>query len=185
MWRRQDERERPDLETKEMVFMTNKATVDDTDLKILKLIRRNARLSFREIGKQLNLSTGTVSERIKNMQANDVIKGFVTAIDPEQLGYRVTMMLKIRLSSTFPRDEAEHHFSNLAGACCLHLVTGDIDMMVLVRARDQQQASVLLESVRTLEGVESVDSHVVLSHQTLCGNCGCDCGWGVPGMLNE
>jgi DNA-binding Lrp family transcriptional regulator len=165
--------------------MTHKAIVDETDLKILNLIRRNARLSFREIGKQLNLSTGTVSERIKNMQANGVIKGFVTAVDPEMLGYRVTMMLKIRLSSSYPREEAEHHFQHLAGACCLHLVTGDIDMMVLIRVKDQQQAAELLESVRTLEGVESVDSHVVLSHMTLCGSCGCDCGWGIPGMMNE
>ncbi len=165
--------------------MTHRATVDETDLKILSLIRRNARLSFREIGKQLNLSTGTVSERIKNMQSNGVIKGFVTSVDPEQLGYRLTMMLKIRLKSTFPRAEAEELFSRLAGACCLHLVTGDIDMMVLVRTKDQQAAAELLESVRTHEGVESVDSHVVLSHQTLCGNCGCDCGWGMPGMLNE
>lgn len=165
--------------------MTHKATVDETDIKILNLIRRNSRLSFREIGKQLNLSTGTVSERIKNMQANGVIKGFVTSVDPEMLGFRVTMMLQIRLSSNFPRTEAEEHFSNMNEACCLHLVTGDIDMMLLVRVRDQQAAAELLESVRTLEGVESVDSHVVLSHQTLCGNCGCDCGWGVPGMLEE
>ena len=165
--------------------MAHKETVDETDLKILNLIRRNARLSFREIGKQLNLSTGTVSERIKNMQSNGVIKGFVTAIDPEQLGYRVTMMLKIRLHSSFPRDEAEKHFASLSGACCLHLVTGDIDMMVLIRTKDQQTAADVLEAVRTLDGVDSVDSHVVLSHQTLCGNCGCDCGWGLPGMLNE
>ncbi len=165
--------------------MTHKMIVDETDLKILNLIRRNSRLSFREIGKQLNLSTGTVSERIKNMQANGVIKGFVTAVDPEMLGYRVTMMLKIRLASTFLRSEAEEHFANLSGACCLHLVTGDIDMMLLVRVKDQQSAAQLLESVRTHDGVESVDSHVVLSHQTLCGNCGCDCGWGIPGMLTE
>ncbi len=165
--------------------MAHKAIVDETDLKILNIIRRNARLSFREIGKQLKLSTGTVSERIKNMQANGVIKGFVTSVDPEQLGYRLTMMLKIRLSSTFPRAEAEHYFAHLAGACCLHLVTGDIDMMVLVRTKDQQAAAELLETVRTMEGVETVDSHVVLSHQTLCGNCGCDCGWGMPGMMNE
>ena len=165
--------------------MTTKPIADETDLKILNLIRRNSRLSFREIGKQLNLSTGTVSERIKNMQANGVIQGFVTAVDPEKLGFRVTMMLKVRLNSNFPRKKAEEHFSNLGGACCLHTVTGDIDLMLLIRVRDQQAASELLEAVRSFEGVDSVDSHVVLSHQTLCGNCGCDCGWGVPGMLAE
>ena len=165
--------------------MATKDTVDETDLKILNLIRRAARLSFREIGKQLSLSTGTVSERIKNMQSKGVIKGFVTAVDPEKLGYRVTMMLKIRLNSSFPMAEAEHHFKHLAGACCLHMVTGDIDMMVLIRAKDQNHASEILESVRTMDGVDSVDSHVVLSHVTLCGSCGCDCGWGIPGMLSQ
>lgn len=165
--------------------MATKEKVDETDFKILELIRRDARLSFREIGKQLTLSTGTVSERIKNMQSNGVIKGFVTAVDPEKLGYRVTMILKIRLSSSFPRAEAEHQFQHLAGACCLHMVTGEIDMMVLIRAKDLDHASGILESVRTMDGVDSVDSHVVLSHVTLCGSCGCDCGWGIPGMLSQ
>lgn len=165
--------------------MARKNVIDETDLKILSLIRKNARLSFREVGKQLNLSTGTVSERIKNMQSKGVIKGFVTTIDPEQLGFRVTMMLNIRLSPTFTTTEAEEYFTNLTGACCLHLVTGDIDMMLLVRTKDQPAAVELLESVRTLKGVESVDSHVVLSHQTLCSNCSCDCGWGAPGMMTE
>ena len=165
--------------------MTQKELVDQTDLRILDLIRRDARLSFREIGKQLNLSTGTVSERIKNMQSNGVIQGFVTAVDPEVLGYRMTMMVEIRLQSGIPKSQLEKCCEDFPEACCIHQVTGDLDFMVLFRTKDQHHAAQVLERIRTMDGVDSIESHVVLSHKTLCGQCGCDCGWGIPGLLNE
>ncbi|MCK4969340.1 MAG: AsnC family protein, partial [Thermoplasmata archaeon] len=47
--------------------MTMSHELDDTDLKILHLLRADSRLSYREIGKRINISTGTVSERVKHM----------------------------------------------------------------------------------------------------------------------
>lgn len=168
-----------------LMNMTQRDVVDETDLKILNLIRRDARLSFREIGKKLSLSTGTVSERIKQMQARGVIQGFVTAVDPEMLGYRMTLMIEIRLGSGYPKEEMIAHFEETEEACCLHDVTGDIDFMVLVRTSDQHHAAKVLESIRTMEGVDSVESHVVLNQKTLCGRCGCDCGWSLPRLMHE
>ncbi|MCK5413743.1 MAG: winged helix-turn-helix transcriptional regulator, partial [Thermoplasmata archaeon] len=55
--------------------MTKRDELDETDLKILKLLRSDARLSFREIGKQIHVSTGTVSDRVRNLQERGVIKG--------------------------------------------------------------------------------------------------------------
>lgn len=156
--------------------MTQKELVDQTDMRILDLIRRDARLSFREIGKQLNLSTGTVSERIKNMQANGVIRGFVTAVDPEVLGYSMTMIVEVRLQSGVPKAQMEKCCEDFHEACCIHQVTGDLDFMVMFRMRDQHHAAEVLERIRAMEGVASIESHVVLSQKSLCGQCGCDCG---------
>ena len=159
--------------------MTQKELVDQTDLRILDLIRRDARLSFREIGKQLNLSTGTVSDRIKNMQANGVIKGFVTAVDPEVLGYSMTMIVEIRLQSGVSRAKVEKCCEDFHEVCCIHQVTGDIDFMVMFRMRDQHHAAEVLERIRETPGVASIESHVVLAQKSLCGKCGCDCAAGM------
>lgn len=160
--------------------MSKDGVVDETDLKILKLLRKDARLSFREIGKQISMSTGTVSDRVKQMQHNGIIKGFVTAIAPDKLGYQVTMLVELNVGRDKKMEEFEASIREIAEACCIQYVTGDIDMMVLLRCLNQEHATEMLDNIRTLEGVEMVRTHMVLKSCTLCSQCGCDCAWEPP-----
>ena len=160
--------------------MAKRSELDETDLKILRLLRSDARLSFREIGKQIHVSTGTVSERVRQMQERGVIKGFVTAIAPEKMGYNVTMLLSLSIKHDVTLTEFEKTIGEFEEAACIHYVTGDWDMMVLMRAIDQDHAAELLDRVRTLEGVNSLKSHMVMKSCNLCGRCGCDCAWDPP-----
>jgi DNA-binding Lrp family transcriptional regulator len=154
--------------------------LDETDLNILKLLRTDGRLSFREIGKQIHVSTGTVSERVRNMQDSGVIKGFVTAIAPEKMGYGVTMMLELSIKQDMTLSAFEQTLHDFEEAACIHYVTGDWDMMVLMRCTDQDHAAELLDKVRTLEAVQAIKSHMVMKSCSLCGRCGCDCSWNPP-----
>jgi DNA-binding Lrp family transcriptional regulator len=160
--------------------MTKRGELDETDLNILKLLRSDARLSFREIGKQIHVSTGTVSERVRNMQTSGVIKGFVTAIDPSKMGYGVTVMLEISVRNDVTLSEFELTLHDFEEASCIHYVTGDWDMMVLMRCTDQEHAAEVLDRVRTLDAVNSLKSHMVMKSCNLCGRCGCDCAWNPP-----
>jgi DNA-binding Lrp family transcriptional regulator len=160
--------------------MTKRGELDETDLKILNLLRSNARLSFREIGKQIQVSTGTVSERVRNLQESGVIKGFVTAIAPEKMGYSVTMLLELSIKHDLTLSEFEETLHDFEEASCIHYVTGDWDMMVLMRCTDQDHAAELLDRVRTLEAVQAIKSHMVMKSCNLCGRCGCDCAWDPP-----
>ncbi len=160
--------------------MSKDGVVDETDLKILKLLRQNARLSYREIGKQIQVSTGTVSDRVKQMQRDGIIKGFVTAVAPEKLGYHVTMLVELNVGREKKMEEFEASIREFTEACCIQYVTGDIDMMVMVRCLNQDHATETLDNIRTMDGVEMVRTHMVLKSCTLCGQCGCDCAWEPP-----
>jgi DNA-binding Lrp family transcriptional regulator len=157
--------------------MAKRGELDETDLRILNLLRSDARLSYREIGKQIHISTGTVSERVRQMQDNGVIKGFVTAIAPEKMGYNVTMMLELSIKHNVTLAEFEETLHGFEEASCIHYVTGDWDMMVLMRCTDQNHAAALLDKVRTLEAVQSLKSQMVMKSCNLCGRCGCECTW--------
>lgn len=164
-----------------MVPMSKGGELDDTDRRILDLLRKDARLSYREIGKRINVSTGTVSERVKQMQATGVIKGFVTAVDPEKLGCNVTMMLELSIGHDKKLVDFDDEINRMEEVCCIHYVTGDLDMMVLVRCHDQSHAARFLDQLRTMEGVRSMKSHMVMKSCSLCGRCGCECGWDLVG----
>src|SRR6476659_10765563 len=55
--------------------------LDKTDLEILKLLQKNARITVKEIADKIHLSTTPVHERIKRMEANGVIKQYATIVD--------------------------------------------------------------------------------------------------------
>lgn len=157
--------------------MSDEPSVDELDLRILQHLQGDARLSFREIGKRVHASTGTVSERVHAMQRTGVIRAFVTAVDPEKLGMRVTMLLAVRTEPSLDREELERRVMSIREAACVHFVTGDVDVILLLRCRDQSDAVEALDRVKKLVGVKNVDSYVILKSLPLCGKCGCDCGF--------
>lgn len=155
-------------------------SADETDLKILELLREDSRLSFREIGKRIGVSTGTVSDRVRSMVANGVIRRFTTSVDPQKLGLAVAMFVRVRVKPNYSIDDLVKDISKLKESCCVHCVTGDLDVIVLVRCTDHDHAAAVLGQVRSMEGVASLDSNVVLKAFPQCGKCWCDCG-GTPG----
>jgi Lrp/AsnC family transcriptional regulator, leucine-responsive regulatory protein len=50
--------------------------IDDTDRKILELLTQDGRMSYAEIGKELNLSRVSVRERVNQMRKAGVIEKF-------------------------------------------------------------------------------------------------------------
>lgn len=74
--------------------------LDKTDVKILSLLQKNARKSFREIAKELDTSTPTVSSKISILENADVIKGYTANIDTESIGETsIILILKCNLAN--------------------------------------------------------------------------------------
>jgi len=67
--------------------------LDKTDVKILKTLLENPRLSNRQIAKKVNVSVGTVISKIKKMETEGIINGYSTTLDYENLGYELTNFL--------------------------------------------------------------------------------------------
>jgi Lrp/AsnC family leucine-responsive transcriptional regulator len=152
--------------------MPSKVDIDDIDLRIIELLRGDSRLSYREIGKRINASTGTVSDRVKQMVRAGVIKRFTTAIDPSLLGFEVPLFLRIRINPDRPIEDVMTELRSIDETCCIHHVTGDLDIILMVRCTDNDHAAKVLERFRSTGGVEKVESNVVLRAFPLCS-----CGW--------
>ncbi len=68
--------------------------LDDKDKQILNHLNQNSRLSMRELGKIVGMSSPAVSERIKQMESFGVIKGYYIQIDYEKAGYPVSCIIE-------------------------------------------------------------------------------------------
>ena len=69
-----------------MKIKNDNLTLDTADLKILKALQEDARQTYTEIGKRLEIAHSTVYDRIKRMEQYGIIKGYTTLIDAEKTG---------------------------------------------------------------------------------------------------
>ena len=61
--------------------------LDDVDKNILKLMATNSRIEYQELSTKLKLAANTIKYRIKNMEKNNIIKGYSISLDYKKLGY--------------------------------------------------------------------------------------------------
>ncbi len=73
----------------------NEKKVDETDWKILKALQTNGRVSYRELGEQIGLSTPAVSERVRKLEDAGVIEGYSARLNLEKLGKSIVAFVNV------------------------------------------------------------------------------------------
>src|SRR5918996_6018605 len=73
-----------------------KYSLDSTDLKILNLLAKNGRLSYRSIGLTIGMTTKSIKSRVDRMLAAKVIERFLAKVNPSVLGYKRIYALALR-----------------------------------------------------------------------------------------
>ncbi|WP_342577263.1 Lrp/AsnC family transcriptional regulator [Psychrobacillus sp. FSL K6-2843] len=68
--------------------------IDSTDKKIIDELRQNSRLSMSELGRRINLSSPSVSERVKQMESFGIIKRYTLEVDYEKLGLPIQCIIE-------------------------------------------------------------------------------------------
>jgi Lrp/AsnC family leucine-responsive transcriptional regulator len=72
------------------------ADLDAIDLKVLRLLEKDARISTAELARAVGLSAPSVAERIRKLQENGVIEDYTVRINPAALGMKLSAWLRIR-----------------------------------------------------------------------------------------
>ncbi len=71
--------------------------IDETDKRILQELERNGRQSMRELAKKVNLSAPSVTERVRRLESEEIIKGYTISIDYKKLGYGIECFVEVTL----------------------------------------------------------------------------------------
>jgi len=67
--------------------------LDKLDWQILHLLQQNAKVTFAEIGKKLDVAHSTIYDRIQRMEQHGIIKKYEAVVDPEKIGVAQTIAL--------------------------------------------------------------------------------------------
>jgi len=140
------------------------AQVDETDRKILTLLREDSRLQFAEIGKKVHLSAPAVFARVKKMQANGVIQRFSVELNPLALDAALCAFIRIVLKGV-STAQAIGSLKALKEIEEAHHVAGEDCLILKVRTRDPLSLNKLLESIKLIKGIDRTVTSVVLSSE--------------------
>ena len=145
--------------------MTEPASLDRIDLRLLALLQRDGRATNADIAAQVNLSPSACLRRIQRLEATGVIAGYAARVDPKAVGLGLQAFVRVQL--TRHDAEAVAAFARFVNewdevvAC--HALTGDMDYLLQVVVRDLDHFSrFLLDRLLGQSGVADVNSSFVL-----------------------
>lgn len=130
---------------------------------ILSLLRENARLSFTRIGRAVGLSANAVAERVRRMEADQIITGYTVVADPEAPGRPgLHVFIDVRLDTGV---EATTFATSLRALPQVHEavhLTGPYDYLLRARVGDPGQLDRLLRRLKQDCGAAQTQTRVAL-----------------------
>jgi len=136
--------------------------LDETDVKILKVLLSDSRLSSRQIAKQCDISIGTVLSRIRKMEDEGIITGYTALLDQEKLGYELTVVTEITVSKG-RLLEMENEIARIPNVCGVYDLTGLSDAAIIAKFKNREDLSKFTKKLLSLPFVERTNTHVVLT----------------------
>jgi len=137
--------------------------LDPLDEAILRELAVDARATFADIGAVVALSAPAVKRRVDRLRERGVIRGFTVRLDPAALGWHTEAYVEMFCSgSTSPvvmRAAVERHPEVISAST----VTGEVDMLLHVRARDMRHLERVIERLNAEPFVARTRSSIVLS----------------------
>ncbi len=143
-----------------MIF-NNDVKVDEIDLNIIKLLKENGRVQNNEIASRLNISEGTVRNRIKKLMDAEFlsIKGL---INPCKIKDKMIIFLGITLSEQRNLEKAAHLIMNLRDVTAVYMITGRYDLLVEIFIEPYKLLNFLSDEMAKVEYIASTESFVTL-----------------------
>jgi Lrp/AsnC family transcriptional regulator for asnA, asnC and gidA len=139
-------------------------TLDSVDLRLLRLLSRDARLSQRSLARELNMSAPAIAERIARLERQQVITGYGVRIDWAALGYQTTVYLTITAVPGYQLGVVMEELAGIAEIDEVLLVTGAFDMLVRLRARDERHLrDLLLNRIWQIEGIQRTETSITIA----------------------
>lgn len=139
--------------------------LDTIDLRILRILQNDSKISNVELAKKINLSASPTLARVKNLETQGVISRYVGLVDPAALGLKMTVFIQVSLdrqeSATLNRFEEEVVQFNQVME--VYLMTGDEDYLLRIVVPDIQSLErFILDHLTKIPGIKKIRSSFAL-----------------------
>jgi Lrp/AsnC family transcriptional regulator, leucine-responsive regulatory protein len=136
-------------------------SVDEMNKRILRLLRTNGKMSYREVASALRRSPSTVRDRITRMEEGNIILGYITLVDPK----RVEMNAEALLFASMKEGAMAGDMTKLRrveGVLEVLYVSGERNIMIRIQAPDNRALEEKVSREFMPLGLQNVDLRVII-----------------------
>ncbi len=137
--------------------------MDNIDIKIIKLLQQNSRVTASEISSKINLSVPAVGDRLKKLDASGIIEKYTIILNAKKMNKHLMIIMFVSLES----PKFTEPFINIVQLddeiveC--HYLAGDFDYALKIITESTGSLERLLNKIKNIPGVQKTKTNVSLS----------------------
>ena len=139
--------------------------LDQKDKDILELLQVNSKITVKELALKVNLSPTPVFERIKRLEKEGIIRGYMAHLDKEKLGYDLTVFCQVSLKTHTEKliQDFEKAIKNMPEVVEAYHIAGNFDYLLKVIAHNNKQYhQFIIKTLSKLDMISNLQSNFVM-----------------------
>lgn len=138
--------------------------MDKTDLEILKILQKKARIPNVEVARTIGMAPSAVLERIKKLEARGVIQGYEVRLNPEMFNCAMTAFVHLQVKAPSAIRDTGEKLSAIEQVQEVHYLAGGDCLMAKVKTSDNTELeSILREQIASIDAIASTQTFIALS----------------------
>lgn len=121
--------------------------LDDIGRAVLTVLQDDARISFRQLGVKVGLSTPAVADRVRRLEATGILTGYRAEVSPARIGLPISAYIRLNISGTDVAKVAEV-IGDLPEVLECHRLTGGDSFIIKVVVGSIRHLERVIDSLR-------------------------------------
>ncbi len=147
----------------------SKMVLDEGDLKVLRVLQTRSDQTLKEVAVETKQPVTTVHSKVKRLEQTGVIRGYRAILDSSKLERSTAAFILVSVVYRTPeagkilsQRETAKEIARFREVQEVHIITGDWDLLVKVRAKDVDSVGrFVIDRLRTVKGVDRTLTSIV------------------------
>lgn len=141
--------------------------IDAIDREILSMLLEDAAISKAEIARRLGLAASAISDRVKRLETQGIIKGYEVRLDARALGKPLLAFVFVTDAKPSLGFDTAAALENVTGLEELHKIAGEDCYLLKIRAAGTDELNTIIETqINPVQSVTRVRTTIVLNAVT-------------------
>jgi len=136
--------------------------LDPVDLQIIRALEEDSRVSLRKLAHKLTLTPNILHNRIKSLEKEGIIRGYVPIIDSIKMGYALTAIIMIQVEGGH-MHEIENEIAKESNVLSVYDITGQYDAVVFAKFQDNVSLNGFLKKLLSEQFIKRTTTLIALN----------------------